>query len=87
MITAEQLAVEDPSRSRPDRTLRSVPSPQQGTVPGTEERSVLWRVVLMAAGFAIAFLGWALVMTVVLSYIGLPLLIVGAALVQAQQGP
>lgn len=52
---------------------------------GTSETGLLWRVLLALVGFSIAALGWALVMTVFLAFIGLPLFIVGAALMQAQE--
>jgi hypothetical protein len=42
-------------------------------------------VLLALAGFSVAALGWALVMTVFLAFIGLPLFIFGAALMQAQE--
>ena len=38
----------------------------------------------MLAGFGLATLGWSLIMTATLSFIGLPLFILGLALVQAQ---
>src|SRR2546422_393313 len=50
-----------------------------------EKPSLLWRLIFVFLGFGIAMLGWALVMSVVLSFIGLPLLIFGAALMQAQK--
>jgi hypothetical protein len=52
---------------------------------GTSETGLLWRVLLALAGFSVAALGWALVMTVFLAFIGLPLFIFGAALMQAQE--
>jgi hypothetical protein len=45
---------------------------------------MLWRVILVLAGFGIASIGWMLIMSVVLSFIGLPLFIFGLALMQAQ---
>ena len=53
-----------------------------GTRSGT---GVLWRIILMVIGFGLAALGWSLVMTVILSFIGLPLFILGLALMQAQE--
>jgi hypothetical protein len=46
---------------------------------------VLWRIILVVIGFGLAALGWSLVMTVILSFIGLPLFILGLALMQAQE--
>jgi hypothetical protein len=53
-----------------------------GTRSGT---GVLWRIILVVIGFGLAALGWSLVMTVILSFIGLPLFILGLALMQAQE--
>jgi hypothetical protein len=50
----------------------------------TTETGILWRIILVLVGFGVASLGFVLVMTVFLSFIGLPLFIVGAALMQAQ---
>ena len=43
------------------------------------------RIVLALIGLAIAALGWTLVMTVFLVFIGLPLFIFGLAIAQAQE--
>jgi hypothetical protein len=51
----------------------------------TTETGILWRIILVLVGFSVASLGFVLVMTVFLSFIGLPLFIVGAALMQAQE--
>ena len=53
-----------------------------GTRSGT---GVLWRIILVVIGFGLAALGWSLVMTVILSFIGLALFILGLALMQAQE--
>ena len=44
---------------------------------------ILWRIILAVIGFGLAALGWSLVMSVILSSIGLPLFILGLALMQA----
>lgn len=49
------------------------------------ETGILWRIILVLVGFGVAALGWTLIMTAILSFIGLPLFIVGLALVQAQE--
>jgi hypothetical protein len=49
------------------------------------QTGILWRIILVVVGFGLASLGFVLVMTVFLSFIGLPLFIIGAALMQAQQ--
>lgn len=50
------------------------------TAPG-----LVWRILLVIVGFNLAVLGWTLVMTVFFAFVGLPLFIVGAALMQAQE--
>jgi hypothetical protein len=49
------------------------------------DRSILVRIVLAFVGLGIALLGWTLMMTVFLVFIGLPLFIVGLAIAQAQE--
>jgi hypothetical protein len=49
-----------------------------------EETSILWRIILVFVGFTIALLGFGLVMSVFLVFIGLPMFIFGLALAQAQ---
>jgi hypothetical protein len=44
-----------------------------------------WRILLVVGGFAVATTGWALIMTAILSFIGLPLFIVGLALMQSAE--
>jgi hypothetical protein len=60
-----------------DRGPRSEPASGQ---PGP-----LWRLVVVAMGFGIAITGWMLILTVFLSFIGLPLFMVGLALMQSQE--
>ena len=49
------------------------------------ETSLLWRIILLMVGFGIAMTGFALILTALLAFIGLPLFIVGLALMQAQE--
>lgn len=51
----------------------------------SNDTGILWRLILVAAGFGIALTGWALIMTAILAFIGLPLFVVGLALMQAQE--
>ena len=44
--------------------------------------SPLWRAVLVVAGIGLAITGWTLVMTVILSFIGLPVFVGGLALIE-----
>ncbi|HYU92755.1 MAG TPA: hypothetical protein VEN95_04675 [Actinomycetota bacterium] len=55
------------------------------TVAGPGQPGLLWRVVLVAMGFGIAVTGWMLILTVFLSFIGLPLFMFGLALMQSQE--
>jgi hypothetical protein len=48
------------------------------------ETSFLWRVILLVVGFSMAALGFSLVLSVFLVFVGLPLFIFGLALMQAQ---
>ena len=49
------------------------------------DRSILGRIVPAFIGLGIAALGWTLVMTVFLVFIGLPLFIVGLAIAEDQE--
>ena len=60
-----------------DRDLRS------GAASG--QPGLLWRLVLVAIGFGMALTGWMLILTVFLSFLGLPLFMFGLALMQSQE--
>jgi hypothetical protein len=49
------------------------------------EPGPLWQLALLVMGSGLAIAGWVLIMTVFLSFIGLPLFIVGAAMMQSAQ--
>jgi hypothetical protein len=49
------------------------------------ETSLLWRIILVMVGFGIAMTGFALILTALMAFIGLPLFIFGLALMQAQE--
>jgi hypothetical protein len=49
------------------------------------EPGPLWQLSLLVGGFGVAMTGWVLIMTVFLSFIGLPLFIVGAAMMQSAE--
>lgn len=55
------------------------------TTSQIEETSILWRIILAFVGLSIAVAGWMLVVSIFLSFIGLPLFIFGLALAQAQE--
>lgn len=48
------------------------------------ETRIFWRIVLVAVGFGLVALGWGLIMSVLLAFIGLPVFILGLALMEAQ---
>jgi len=53
--------------------------------PASGQPGLLWRLVLVAMGFGIALTGWLLILTVFLSFLGLPLFIFGLAPMQSQE--
>jgi hypothetical protein len=53
--------------------------------PAAGQSDILWRVVLVGMGFGIAVTGWMLIMSVLLSFLGLPLFMFGLALMQSQE--
>jgi len=79
------------------RELRPLPAPAgieleppvRDLVPRSEPSSgqptFLWPVILVAMGFGMAVTGWMLILTVFLSFIGLPLFMFGLALMQSQE--
>ena len=84
-MIAEDLAV----RERRDtfdvstgpRDVRGQPSPRAES----NDIGLGWRLILVFVGFLVASIGWVLVMTIILSFIGLPLFMFGLALMQAQE--
>jgi hypothetical protein len=71
----------------PAGTEMERPVRDQGPPSGaaSEQTGFLWRVVLVAMGFGMAVTGWMLILTVFLSFIGLPLFMFGLALMQSQE--
>jgi hypothetical protein len=84
MITEEQIEAVRP-RPRPEPEVRVVHAvrPQPTATPA--ESDLLWRIILVAVGFGVAMLGFTLILTALLAFIGLPLFIFGLALMQAQE--
>ncbi len=84
MITKER-----PTLAPPIVLPREQPAPSEEPlvveVSGAQIRSVLRRLALAFVGFGIAMLGFSLMLTVFLVFIGLPLFIVGVAIMQAQE--
>jgi hypothetical protein len=55
------------------------------TTAAPADTSLLWRIILVMVGFGIAITGFALILTALMAFIGLPLFIFGLALMQAQE--
>jgi hypothetical protein len=72
-----QLPSSDEERPFPDKREQSIPT--------SNEPGLLWRLIFVAVGFGVAMTGWLLILTVIFSFIGLPLFIFGLALMQAQE--
>jgi hypothetical protein len=62
-----------------------VSDPDLRSAAASAEPGLLWRLILVAIGFGIAVTGWMLVVTVFLSFLGLPLFMFGLALMQSQE--
>ena len=86
MITKERMRVEtarEPFRLEPTpQVVHTAPPPP---APEAARTSLLWRLVLVSAGFGLAAVGWVLALSVFLAFIGVPLFILGLALMQAQE--
>jgi hypothetical protein len=88
MITAERVALgtvrprssSEPQRPRP---APQAPSPEPEAI--SEKPSLVWRLILFFLGLGLVMLGWPLVVSAVGAFIGLPLIIIGLALMQAQE--
>jgi hypothetical protein len=83
MIAQESLATERARRPvQPEGRVAEV-VPLRTAAPA--ETSLLWRIILVMVGFGIAVTGFALILTALMAFIGLPLFIFGLALMQAQE--
>jgi hypothetical protein len=84
--TKERAALETaPAIVLPPRAVSAPQEPTAQEVSGAQIRRVLRRLALAFVGFGIAMLGFSLMLTVFLVFIGLPLFIVGLAIMQAQE--
>lgn len=85
-ITEEEIRVAKPrSRSLPRQKLRIPQTRSPQPVSSSGKPSVLWRLIFFFVGFALVSLGWPLVVSAVGAFIGVPLIIFGLALMQAQE--
>ena len=83
-----QTAIEREQPEYRPSPLSLVPEPPREEEPRTSSqprrRGLLSRVLWAGVGLGIAISGWALVMTAILAFIGLPVFFFGLALMQSQ---
>lgn len=84
MLTEERIEAVRP-RPHPEPELRVVQALRPQPTPTPAETSLVWRLILVGVGFGVAMLGFTLILTALLAFIGLPLFILGLALMQAQE--
>lgn len=86
MITRERVRLETPPPIvLPQRQEPTPQAPETVEVSAAQIRRFLRRLALAFVGFGIAMLGFSLMLTVFFVFIGLPLFIVGVAIMQAQE--
>lgn len=92
MITQRERVVQRPVRLPAHE--QPAPTPEQPSrTTGLErdpradpaEPGWVWRLLMLVVGFGLVMIGWSLVMSVFLIFIGLPVFIFGLALMQAQE--
>lgn len=88
MITQERLAHDaaewpSPAKERHLRPVDRAPSPNPVSSP--RKPSLLWRITFFFVGLSLVMLGWPLAVSAIGSFIGVPLIIIGLALMQAQE--
>lgn len=90
-LAAETITEEETRLARP--RLRSLPEPK-GRIPQTQspqpvrssdKPSLLWRLIFFFVGFTFVSLGWPLAVSGIGAFIGVPLIVFGLALMQAQE--
>jgi hypothetical protein len=84
MITQERIEAVRP-RPRPEPEVRVVHAVRPQPTATAAEPSLLWRLILVGVGFGVAMLGFTLILTALLAFIGLPIFIFGLALMQVQE--
>lgn len=85
-ITEEPKAPEMRQRRRlpePKPRIPQTPSPQP--VSSSGKPSLLWRLILFFVGLGLVMLGWPLAVSAIGAFIGVPLIIFGLSLMQAQE--
>jgi protein-S-isoprenylcysteine O-methyltransferase Ste14 len=96
MITKERIALERISEEPAAPDTRPGPHlpVQERRIPQKLSRqpkassgapSLLWRLILFFVGLGLVMLGWPLAVSAVGAFIGVPLIIFGLALMQAQE--
>lgn len=87
MITEERMVLERERPAQPPSSdgARRLAERTPQRAPASTDTGLLWRIILVLVGFGVAMLGWVLVMTALLAFIGLPMFLFGLALMQAQE--
>jgi hypothetical protein len=83
MVAQQSLATQRAQRAVPQEGRVAEVVPLRTATPA--DTSLLWRIILVMVGFGIAITGFALILTALMAFIGLPLFIFGLALMQAQE--
>jgi hypothetical protein len=83
MVAQQSLATQPAPRAVPQEGRVAEVVSLSTAAPA--ETSLLWRIILVMVGFGIAITGFALILTALMAFIGLPLFIFGLALMQAQE--
>lgn len=85
-ITEEPKALDTRQRRHlPDQKRRIPQTPPPQPVSSSGAPSLLWRLILFFMGLGLLMLGWPLAVSGVGAFIGVPLIIFGLALMQAQE--
>jgi hypothetical protein len=82
VMTRELRPIAAPSQIRLERPVHDGGPRSE---PASGQPGLLWRLILVAIGSGMALTGWMLILTVFLSFLGLPLFMFGLALMQSQE--
>ena len=84
MVTEERLITRPIEQLRLEETVPPAPIHREARSEFSVA-SLLGRLLVVAVGFGLVFTGWMLMMTVFLVFIGLPMFILGLAVMQTQE--
>jgi hypothetical protein len=71
-------------RHLPEQKHRIPQAPSPQPVSSSRAPSLLWRLILFFVGLGLVMLGWPLAVSAIGAFLGVPLIIFGLALMQAQ---